>query len=640
MAKNPEFRVAAWTVERLRREVASRGCVDAVCGSAEARALLGGRRRYRRFRARGGMISLGMSRFFAAWWLCSVSACVAYGRVTQLPPGSSGPSATTGVRAPTAETCVDDAGCQAPALCLRAQCVSAPPTSCGGTSRTPSGPVIFFTDLTSGPNHGGLDDLGVFVTLYGLRLGAAQGESYVTVGGGEVARYASWNPPNPADARDRFAARGLERVIVQLGPQAKTGDIVAVVSGMPSNGVAFTVREGNILLVDPAAAATGDGSFASPFKHLYEIRSPAVSSGTTVYVKSGGARINEADPAPSSPYFSHTSNLLMTLDLLAPGTEQQPVAIVGYPNDPPLIGGLPNGGLTDYAFRIADPELSHYTFANLGIERYRVGFDFSARGTRVIGCRFRAVGGQGGGVLNVRSRSQTFGNLFRTTDLLPSVSVANASTDVEVAWNEFAGDEGSVSSSFSVVDVAAARVRFHGNLIENNIYKQGAFGGQDVESVELSNNVFGATIAALFEMRNLRTGALRFLHNTHKGGLLLSLSDALEPGAIVMRNNIVTAESSKRIYAAFESGATSLAFDAAANGYDDTPAPGASPLVPEEVKAFVGNPRYSSRAAENYIPAADSPARDAAEDADGCSDYLGVARPQGAKSDVGAFERP
>ena len=66
---------------------------------------------------------------------------------------------------------------------------------CGASLDSP-GPRLFFTDLESGPNRGGQDDLGCYVTLWGEGFGASRGESKVTMGGREVARYVEWGQDN------------------------------------------------------------------------------------------------------------------------------------------------------------------------------------------------------------------------------------------------------------------------------------------------------------------------------------------------------------------------------------------------------------------------------------------------------------
>ena len=75
-------------------------------------------------------------------------------------------------------------------------------------------PRIFFSDLESGPNIGGQKNHGVWVTIWGKGFGAERGASTVTIGGGAAAEYPIWTDT---------------KITFQLGPAAKTGDIVVSV---------------------------------------------------------------------------------------------------------------------------------------------------------------------------------------------------------------------------------------------------------------------------------------------------------------------------------------------------------------------------------------------------------------------------
>src|SRR5438552_1006134 len=83
-----------------------------------------------------------------------------------------------------------------------------------------AGPVLFYSDLDSGPTTGGDNNQGVYVTVWGKNFGASRGTSTVTVGGGPVANYKTWTD---------------NRVTFQLGPSAASGNIV-VETNVASNG--------------------------------------------------------------------------------------------------------------------------------------------------------------------------------------------------------------------------------------------------------------------------------------------------------------------------------------------------------------------------------------------------------------------
>src|SRR5882757_1790534 len=106
-------------------------------------------------------------------------------------------------------------------------------------------PRIFFSDLESGPNTGGQNNNGVWVTIWGKGFGATQGTSTVTVGTGAVASYPLWSD---------------SKIIFQLGPNAKTGNIVVNVASISSNGLPFTVRAGSIFFVATTGNDANTGS--------------------------------------------------------------------------------------------------------------------------------------------------------------------------------------------------------------------------------------------------------------------------------------------------------------------------------------------------------------------------------------------
>src|SRR5256885_17164057 len=89
-----------------------------------------------------------------------------------------------------------------------------------------SAPVIFFTDLTSGPNTGGENNNGTILTIYGRNFGVTQGTSTVTVGGGAVAAYLKWGGKSKAATGEAQ----LETISVAIGPSAKSGTVAVTTS--------------------------------------------------------------------------------------------------------------------------------------------------------------------------------------------------------------------------------------------------------------------------------------------------------------------------------------------------------------------------------------------------------------------------
>src|SRR5581483_390668 len=105
-------------------------------------------------------------------------------------------------------------------------------------------PRILYTDINSGPNKGGEEDNGAYLSIFGQGFGTDIGKVKAYVGGGEVARY-------------MYLGRSLGRpdvqqLSVQLGPKTTSGPIKVVVAGAASNtNHTFTVRAGNFFFISP-----------------------------------------------------------------------------------------------------------------------------------------------------------------------------------------------------------------------------------------------------------------------------------------------------------------------------------------------------------------------------------------------------
>src|ERR1051325_5603245 len=91
-------------------------------------------------------------------------------------------------------------------------------------------PRIFFSDLESGPNNGGQNNNGVWVTIWGKGFGADRRNSRVIIGGVAAAEYPIWTDT---------------KITFQIGRTARSGEIAVQTTGAKnrkflSNGVPFT----------------------------------------------------------------------------------------------------------------------------------------------------------------------------------------------------------------------------------------------------------------------------------------------------------------------------------------------------------------------------------------------------------------
>lgn len=205
-----------------------------------------------------------------------------------------------------------------------------------------SAPNIFFTDLESGPNSGGENGNGAYVTLYGNNFGTSQGSSTVTLNGSNCLRVVSWGTSH----------LWYQKIIVQLQPSCTTGNFSVTVNGQSSNTQMFTVRAGNIRYVATNGNDNNTGVFASPWRTVQKCHDSTVA-GDICYV---GPGIQETQTR------AYETSLIITNG----GTAARPKAIIGYPNASPQ----PRiGAGAGYAIRVPDigNTTDYWVFANLNV---------------------------------------------------------------------------------------------------------------------------------------------------------------------------------------------------------------------------------------------------------------------------------
>jgi len=221
-------------------------------------------------------------------------------------------------------------------------------------------PVVFYTDLDSGPATGGENNLGVFVTVVGKRFGVTQGTSTITLGGGAVT-VKSWSDT---------------KIVFQPGPGGTTGAISVAVAGVPSACVEsgncnFTVRPGNIYCISNSGNNTNNGKFTSEtggggcWRGLdYSVRK--LTPGDTLYF---GA--NATDTFQSEPNDLVCGAISRADIWIAPGylcgtsgVAGKPIALVGYPGNSTTIGGT---DASQYAMEGVETAIgvNYWTFANM-----------------------------------------------------------------------------------------------------------------------------------------------------------------------------------------------------------------------------------------------------------------------------------
>jgi uncharacterized protein (TIGR03437 family) len=209
-------------------------------------------------------------------------------------------------------------------------------------------PVLFFSDITSGPNTGGENGNGAYVTIYGNYFGASQGSSTATAGGGVMVNCKIWGA----------AWLWYQKLACQLGPGAVSGDVVVTVNGLSSNPLLFTVTAGNIYFVSTAGSDNNPGTFAAPWATLLNARN-VMQPGDITYTMNGVSQSGDDGTGWDSAFLLSGGGQGNWCSASGP-----PRALVTYPGATVTIGN-PTGGLPDFGLRTSDCQ-GNYVFAGIG----------------------------------------------------------------------------------------------------------------------------------------------------------------------------------------------------------------------------------------------------------------------------------
>jgi len=209
-------------------------------------------------------------------------------------------------------------------------------------------PILYYSDITSGPNTGSRNNNGAIVCVYGVFFGSTQGSSTLTIGGGAAAEIIWWGDN---------VHLGKSQVCFSLGAAAATGNIVMTTSGGTSNGLPFTIRSAPIYWVGDTFNIGGStlpsdsnsGAFATPFATIAKGVSQLTSaSGALVYVRGTVPAATGVVAYSSTVVLNNAGTSSAPLSLIAnwPG-DAQPV--IGEYNNPSAVNGIYNFNGDHYA---------------------------------------------------------------------------------------------------------------------------------------------------------------------------------------------------------------------------------------------------------------------------------------------------
>ncbi len=502
-------------------------------------------------------------------------------------------------------------------------------------SSTP--PRLFFSDLESGPNSGGQDNLGLFLMLWGEGFGAIRGNSRVTIGGQEVVRYVVWG-------EDNALARGMDMIVVQVGNTITTGNIVVTVNAQLSNPLTFTVRSGNIYFVMPSAPNANDsnpGTFAQPWRTIYRPRA-IMQAGDIVYIK--GGTFSTLDP--ERPGW----DAILTLDeeLAANGTADRPIAYLGYPGDSPILGNLAaRRGIL--LFTSGAPR-DYYVLANLRLSLSSAPVGLVGRGHRLVGNDFYDGAHDPSGVIGVggdAAQLKIFGNLLRNNGDVDNkfrhglyLQGFGSNRDIEFGWNHIQDQRGGRAIQlFGHADGDFMdNVRIHDNLLMSSELNNVTIGGTDGSTEVIGTVYFYNNIVVGGGEPGVRVndpqGTVYIQNSTFYSNTTSQVYlQRAGAGRVTLQNNIVDAGAGPVYYTFEPGGATSASFSASRNLVYNA---GACPAW--DTGCINADPKFVNIASRDFRLQPQSPAIDAGINTGLNRDYAGIIRPQGLAYDIGAHE--
>ncbi len=553
-------------------------------------------------------------------------------------------------------------------------------------------PVILFSDLTDAPVSGweGSATKGAAVSVWGLNLSATRGTSYITVGGVNLTSdsdYAEWGATtNPT------TSRGLQRITFWLNSSMSLGETtisVTTADGTSETIPFYTRNTGNIYFVSTVGDDSNDGlTTLTPFKTLYKML-PIMAAGDVFYLRAGAYL--ETDP--SSPVGSECL-INMSNGNHAAGVINNSISIASYPGELAILGDgtLTHNSILRQASYTPTDHMDYFIWSKIKwqasnavwaidnggatggtINNVRlVGNDATTTQSSIgKGIAFQIPANAGsenfkmlGNYIHHTGKSLNWvpsdGSGYRVGPLYFS-GFGIHSGITEVAWNEFAYNNGQSQFYGHHATDKIALLKYHDNLIHHTstqptdvIAVSAVFGGGDSNDTPQSNyafitegyiynNVFyangGGIRAGDTTSWGGHGGSLYFFNNSFYGNTDYTQREISVGNldAFVYRNNIVwtTAGSGDYFYGPTDMNDISVGSNNIYYGLSNS-----IPIWDDTVSSVSNtNPLYTNPSANDFTLQSTSPAINAgATLAFVPKDFLGTSRPQGSAYDIGAFE--
>jgi hypothetical protein len=551
-------------------------------------------------------------------------------------------------------------------LCISGAATSPPPIA--------PMPLVIYTDIVSGPNSGGENDKGIYLSLFGKNLGDSGlgTKTKVYIGEAEVDNYRYLGPSK--------GRPDIQQISVQVGalgnPKPGTAlPIKVVVDGRASNtDLTFMVSPGNIYFVDNVSGVdtvdiTTGGSFAAPFRTVQKAGGKKISfsidsasfSGAWGRVRAGDFMVMRGTGKPWTDlgfdnYFMRALNK-SGCPIGVPcaeggGTSSGAITLMGYPGEDayiynPYKPGVFRGALSSASSaRIKEGKGSRITVANLRIEG---GNDDGVVNTQLGGSYWRIVNNEltaatavanlnalAGGIVGSGAGEFWVGNHIHAIYQGPAGGrlqnhgiyvgddpVPAGSSSYEIAYNlikNIPGGNGFQIHVGGLTTGVANNVNFHHNIIDD-VGKHGINLAEGTQNNILiwNNLVYNTTYAGIRMGGTSFIQNLRLFNNTfyntntsrHPSYAAFLYEMNPAPGQFDVRNNIFVPASGTKYYVATMAPLTTPRLGSITNNLWFG-GTGTNPATSFSSSSLQGNPQFISTTpgSENFRLRAGSPAVD------------------------------
>jgi hypothetical protein len=455
--------------------------------------------------------------------------------------------------------------------------------SCPVSSPASGTPIVLYTDIVSGPNTGGENNNGIYLSIFGKNFGSSGlgSSTKVFINNVEVKVYRSLGM-----ARGRTDIQQITTQIGAIGnPAVGTPLSIRVnVDGIDSNlDKTFTVLPGNIYFVDPVngvdtTTTNTGGTFTSPFKTVQKSGGVSLSFGITS-ASTGGAygRVRAGDfivlrggtytGTGFQGYFMQmlgkSGCAIGTNCSQGGGSSSGPITLMGYPGETAFIdrtatvvngdgGGFSSADSARQALGFG----ASWNIINLKIESGYVGMYWRVVNSEMtaLSCQIstlcRAGGVAGNGVGNFWVGNYIH-DIYDKDDANTSLEnhgiYIGGDGSYEIAYNRIQNIPGGNGIQTHYGNTEINNVSVHHNLI-NNVGKHGInLADGSKSNFVIWNNIIHTSVSS-----GLRMGGTSFLTglklynntfyntNTSRGPADGCLANDMQPAAnqVDIRNNI------------------------------------------------------------------------------------------------------